>query len=38
MVGSMSPVTSSMPSGREGVVGARSADGTGAVHAAFLAG
>ncbi|MDQ1112744.1 hypothetical protein QE418_002192 [Microbacterium testaceum] len=34
----MSPITSSMPSGREGVVGAWSADGTGTVQAVFLAG
>ncbi|MDR6690154.1 hypothetical protein J2X55_001053 [Microbacterium sp. 1154] len=34
----MSPAIWSMPSGREGVVGAWSADGTGAVHAAFFAG
>jgi len=33
----MSPSTSSMPSGREGVVGARSAGGTGADFAASLA-
>jgi len=33
----MSPYTPSMPSGREGVVGAQNAGGTGAVVIAFLA-